>query len=538
MSDNKRDEALELAEAVTAALDGRYIIGGIVGYGRGGITVRARDVSGRIVALKIAWKDQEARDQVLRETEITAKIDHPSVLTPRRVDVPEPLLVVETTLMASSLGDLLDTKKPVPYETVRDILLAIGSVLDRAHSIGIVHGGILPEKIFVDDNGRYFIGDFSLRLPQAVFVEGNRPSAVGFTAYTPMEQRHDLPTADGRIDEFALAVVGYELLRGTRRWRFGAEDVLEIDAIDMVVSRPIAAGAPPVASAAIRRATAREAAFRYPTVGEFVRAFAGLSRGATPAEHIFRTPEVEEKHRSVMLWLLPIAACIAGLVAFKPMLRQQAIKVWRADWTSSEFWHGNLEMSSKPATDVGMGPPVGGTTGNAGTTTQGAATQRSNGIGGAPQTTTRGDGKTVVQGGPVKSGPQIDIFPRVQAQGNTQPAGASPRAQASNDRPSAPGKSTPISSAGDAVQNAAKASDTAPTKVVDKRPGTVEVSVAGNGEAEVYIDGRSRGRAPLTWQAPVGKHIVSLRPMSRFTPTLIEVTVTPGSTVRAVFSAR
>ena len=59
-----------------------------------------------------------------------------------------PLLVVETTLMASSLGDLLDAKKPVPFEAVRDILLAIGGALDKAHSLGIVHGGILPEKIF------------------------------------------------------------------------------------------------------------------------------------------------------------------------------------------------------------------------------------------------------------------------------------------------------------------------------------------------------------------------------------------------------
>jgi serine/threonine protein kinase len=550
MSDNKRDEALELAEAVTVALDGRYIIGGIVGYGRGGIIVRARDVSGRIVALKIAWKDQEARDQVLRETEITAKIDHPSVLTPRRVDVPEPLLVVETTLMASSLGDLLDTNKPVPFETVRDILLAIGAVLDSAHSLGIVHGGILPEKIFVDDNGRYFIGDFSLRLPQAIFVEGNRPSAVGFSAYTPMEQRHDLPTADGRIDEFSLAVVAYELLRGTRRWRFGAEDVLEIDAIDMVVSRPIAVGAPPTASAAIRRATSREAAFRYPTVGEFVRSFAGLSRGATPSEHIFRTPFVEEKRRS-WLWLLPIAAGIAALVAFRPLVRQQVIKFWHADWTSADFWHGNFGTSDKPSTGVATQP---GTSGATSTMTHGVATERSNGTGTA-RTTARGDdGKTTVIGGAAKSEPNIDIFPRVQSQASAQPSGSAPRDQARNERPSAtgknpspapsknsspaPSKNTAISSAGDAVQRATNPASTAPAKPVDNRPGSVEVSVTGSDEAEVYIDGRSRGRAPLTWQGSVGKHVVSLRPASRFTPTLIEVTVTSGSTVRAVFTSR
>jgi hypothetical protein len=66
----------------------------------------------------------------------------------------------------------------------------------------------------------------------------------------------------------------------------------------------------------------------------------------------------------------------------------------------------------------------------------------------------------------------------------------------------------------------------------------VEVSISGGGEAEVYIDGLRRGRAPLTWQGPPGKHIVRLRPASTFTPGLIEVTVATGSTVRAVFTPR
>lgn len=524
---DKRDEAIELAEALTAAVEGRYNIAGVVGYGRWGLTVRARDVSGRIVALKVAWKDEESRSQVLRETELTAKVEHPNVLVPRRVDVPEPLLAVETTFMAGSLGDVLDAKKPVPFEQVRDMLLAIGEVLDKAHSVGIVHGGILPEKIFVDDNGRYFIGDFSLRLPQAVFVEGNRPSAVGFTAYTPMEQRHDLPSADGRIDEFSLAVLAYELLRGSRRWRFGDEGVLEIDSIDMVVSRPIAPGAPPTASAAIRRATAREAAFRYGSVGEFVRSFAGLSRGATPSEHIYRAAAVVEKRRS-WLWLLPVAAVIALAAWFRPAVRRSALELWHSDWTAGEFWHGNVEMSTKPATEVGMGPA----------TSQNAETQRSNGVGRTPETQ-RGDGRTVV-GGPVNPGPSIDPYPRVRPQGTTQVADGSPRRSSDGGgSPSAPKRSTPISSGGDAANALPKPAPTAAAaKPADASTGSVEVSIDGAGDAEVYIDGRSRGRAPLTWQGPVGKHVVTLRPASTFTPTLIEVTVASGSTVRAVFTPR
>jgi hypothetical protein len=350
-----------------------------------------------------------------------------------------------------------------------------------------------------------------------------------------MEQRHDLPSADGRIDEFALAVVAYELLRGTRRWRIGAEDVLEIDAIDMVVSRPIALGAPPMASAAIRRATSREAAFRYGSVGEFVRAFAGLSRAATPSEHIFRQPVVEVKRHSWLWLLLPIAAGVAALVAFRPVVRDQAIKLWHADWTSGEFWHGNGNSASpsRPVTEVGTGPP----------TTRGAETQRSSGTGNGPQTTTRGDAKTVVGGGrPVNPGPNIDIFPRVQPQGLTQPGSSSPPAKGSRgsgERPSSPAKSTPISSAGDAVQSISPPPPTAkPAKPAEKGTGSVEVSINGAGEAEVYIDGLRRGRAPLTWQGSAGKHTVRLRPASSFTPGLIEVTIPSGSTVRAVFTSR
>ena len=532
---DRRDEAIELAEALTAAVDGRYIIGGIVGHGRYGLTVRARDVSGRIVALKVSWKDEESRTQVLRETELTAKIDHPNILIPRRVDVPEPLLVVETTLMAGSLGDSLDANKPIPFEKVRDMLLAIGPALDKAHSLGIVHGGILPEKIFVDDNGRYFIGDFSLRLPQAVFVDGNRPSTVGFAAYTPMEQRHDLPSADGRIDEFSLAVVAYELLRGHRRWRFGDESVLEIDAIDMVVSRPIAPGAPPVASAAIRRATSREAAFRYASVGDFVRSFAGLSHSATPAEHIYRVAPVVEK-RHTWIWLLPIAAGVAALVAFRPVVRDSAIRLWRADWTSPSFWRGDLETSDSRRSTTPAGNS--GTTGSAGTTTMGASTERSNGTPGGQQTMRGGDGKTTT-GGAVDPGRSIDPFPRTQPK-TIAPAGpTSPRTNASSDRSAPNGKSNPIASAGDAAQALSGGSPKASSsKKAETGPGSIAVSISGAGEAEVYIDGRNRGRAPLTWQGSPGRHIVILRPASPFTPALIEVNVTTGATVQAVFTTR
>ena len=530
---DKRDEALELIEAMRTAVSARYTLGDIIGYGRGGITVQARDVSGRMVAMKIAWKDEQARAQVLRETELTAKVEHTNVLVPRLVEAPEPLLAVETTLMRSSLGDLLDAKAPVPFDTVCKILTVIASALDKAHSLGIVHGGILPEKIFIDDNGMYFIGDFSLRLPQAVFVEANRPSLVGFTAYTPPEQRHDLTSSDGRIDQFALAVVAYELLRGARRWRFGDDGVLEVDAIDMVVSRPIAPGAPATASAAIRRGTARDPAYRYATCTEFARAFAGLAKGVTPAQQMFREGAHIEKRRK-WLWLLPIAAGVAAVTAIQPSMRESAIRVWKADWMSGEFWNGNVEMSSRPATEVGMRGP-------APTRRNASGTGSSNTRGGG--STVRGDASTRV-GGPVSPGPTIDPYPRVAPPPDTRVGEASARAEGGNQRSSSSTgdrTTTPATDRAVSLSGRPRATNATPSTAAasaEVTTGAIEVSISGSGPADVLIDGKNRGRAPLTWQASAGKHIVTLRPATSFSPLLMEVTVTPGTTTRAVFKRR
>jgi hypothetical protein len=68
--------------------------------------------------------------------------------------------------------------------------------------------------------------------------------------------------------------------------------------------------------------------------------------------------------------------------------------------------------------------------------------------------------------------------------------------------------------------------------------GALEVSIVGTGTADVYIDGENRGRTPLTWSGSPGRHVVTLRPATAFTPASISVTVAAGSTARAVFSSR
>lgn len=160
-------QAPALLEDLTKALEGRYVVGEPIGFGRGGLTVRARRVSsGRNVALKVAWEDRNARAQVLRETALTAKVKHKNVLPMRSIDALERLLVVEMPLAVGTADDLIETGTPVPFEQVVQIMTSAASALDEAHAGGIVHGGLHPAKLLIDEKNECLVSDFSLRVPQ------------------------------------------------------------------------------------------------------------------------------------------------------------------------------------------------------------------------------------------------------------------------------------------------------------------------------------------------------------------------------------
>jgi serine/threonine-protein kinase len=273
--------------------------------------------SGRNVALKVAWEDRAARAQVLRETAITAKVKHPNVLPMRSIDALERLLVVEMPLAAGTVDDLIETGKPVPFERVLEIMTAAASALDLAHTNGIVHGGLHPAKLLIGENGQCMVTDFSLRVPQVSARDVAKPSTVGTPAYTPVEQRHDLRSIDGRIDQFALAVIAYELLRGRRTWNVNGAGAVEIEAVEISTGRPIAPGVPLSANLAIKRATSREPHFRYASVGDFVRGLTGASTQAFATEQIYRSEARVQQKRSPLLWVLVIAALIAAAYLLK-----------------------------------------------------------------------------------------------------------------------------------------------------------------------------------------------------------------------------
>jgi len=514
-------EAKALVAELAHVLQGRYVLGEILGSGRAGVTVSGRNVSlRRDVALKVAWNDLAARTQLIRESVLTAKVVHRSVLAVRTLDA-EPLIAAEMPLaVGGTLGEALDAREPLPFAQVLDVMRAAAGALDEAHAIGIIHGALRPEKILVDDKGSYLLSDFSLRLPPQAEWDAPRPSAVGEAAYSSFEQRHDLPTVDGRADQFSLAIIAYELLRGERIWRVNREGVLEIDAPEVMVHRPIAPDAPLSASMAIKRAISRDPAHRYENVGLFVAAFAGQAAESLPTEQMHRADlPVVERGRSPLWWLIPAFALLAAAVALKPSVRETLARWWNASW-AGEGSGVSIEMPTLPPPPMPVAEPP----------RRRAETNRE--PSGEPTNTRVGEPQKTAP--PVRTGPAIDPFPRVSPPPATSAPAPARSSGGSGGVPAGDAAARRAAAAGRAVIGAPGSTGGSRAR---STLGTIAVTLAGNARATVIIDGRERGRTPLFWQAPPGRHRVSLRGVSGYSPASITISVTAGDTARATFSA-
>ena len=556
------EQATQLLSKLRSALQGRYVLGTAIGLGRAGITLRARRQSGtsRDVAIKVAWDDPNARRDLVREAELSAQVVHPNVIAMTRLDVPPPLVAVEMPLIeGGTLGDLIDSGNPVPYQRVIEIVKGIGGALDEAHERGIIHGALRPEKIHLDRDGNALISGFML----GQFPSGDRdaplPNTIGSPAYTAFEQRHNLQTIDGRADQFSLAVMTYELLCGKRTWRIPSDGVLEIDAIEIVPHRAIAPSVPLSAGAAIKRATWKDPSYRYDSVKDFIAGLTGTALEGTPSEQLARVDHSNVKTRSPLWILVPLAALIALAAGIRPDIRKTAVKWWHVAFTDNSLFRVGSDDSKGPTFDVtttpapGSGERPGATRNQVGSS---RGTKRINdsltyaGVGDRPDRTIDPYPKTAPPGSGT-TGYTSDAGRRVNDQAPRtigtarvmEPIGTNPRRGSPGSAVST-GEAVPVRTPRDSAGKSAGAGrPISPTQAGDTtKPslmGFLSIAIkSGDTNAIVFLDGQRLGKAPLVWKATPGRHVVSVqRAGTTFAPASMPVTVTLHDTVRAVFAS-
>ena len=135
-------------------------------------------------------------------------LNHPNIAAVRKAgeEAGLPYLITRTLEKGHSLAAKLD--QPWAVETAADVVSQVGLALEHAYNKGVVHGGLTPDNVVVQDDGRVLVTDFGLdEMMELVGAEAKR-AASPFVA----PERVVGQSADARADVYSLAAILYGML--------------------------------------------------------------------------------------------------------------------------------------------------------------------------------------------------------------------------------------------------------------------------------------------------------------------------------------
>jgi len=259
----------------------RYRIEELLGRGQFSSVYRAIRLEPRgEVALKLLDVNSSSNPDLLRRLETAVRasgsLGLSGVVAPLAIEQYETgTVLVMPLLRGGNLATLLHARGPLPLGEVEKLILSLATTLDQLQDRGLPHRGLTPENILFDTSWRPYITDLGVTdtLLNAKGIHGSRASRAG--AYAAPEQRRS-QKVDGRADQFALAVIAYELFMGARRVESELlEGIQTLAPIQVQADAPLRKDVPLHVNAALRQALSANAANRFATSTEFAEALAG-----------------------------------------------------------------------------------------------------------------------------------------------------------------------------------------------------------------------------------------------------------------------
>jgi serine/threonine protein kinase len=280
------------AAIVNTVLDGQYQMEALLGKGGMGAVYRARHILlGDRVAIKVLPPEVRTNAEWLRrfrrEGQAARRFRHPNAVTvyDLRTAADGTIYMVMEYVEGHTLDAELKKRGRFSAAEAFEILAPIMSVLDTAHSMGVVHRDLKPENIMVGTptaNGEPVLklldlGIAKMREIAGVETGGNTAltmagQVLGTPYYMSPEQWGEIPRdenleIDGRADIYSLGLVFYELIAGRRC--FSANTLHELRREHVTtIARPLSEVVPNVPSGfsdAIQKATAKDRGDRQPT---------------------------------------------------------------------------------------------------------------------------------------------------------------------------------------------------------------------------------------------------------------------------------
>lgn len=211
---------------------GPYEVREEIGRGGMGVVYRGfdplirRDVALKTIKLYDIADESERRqmqDRLEREAQSAGRLSHPSIVTIYQIGYEE-LRPGETVAFIAmeyvpgwTLAAVLQKTRVTNHALALKLLRQAAEGLDYAHSQGVIHRDVKPANLLITADGRLKIADFGLAklLSHTVTMTG---TLMGSPFYMSPEQvRAD--RVDGRSDQYALAVVAYEVFGGRKPYQ-------------------------------------------------------------------------------------------------------------------------------------------------------------------------------------------------------------------------------------------------------------------------------------------------------------------------------
>ena len=270
--------------------DNTYRLMRLIGKGDGGRFRSQPCPAGRPLrhqgAVAKASDNPEAIERFDREARITSSLQHPNIVQVidfnTHTDGTE-YLVMEF-LHGETLAERLARRGALPMETVVAVVEQVAAGLSAAHSHGVVHRDLKPDNVFlVPIEGRQHelakVLDFGISKAKDLNhgLQGPQSALMGTPQYMSPEQCQGRSKAvDARTDQFALAVITYEMLTG--RNPFGRETagdvfslVLHLDPPPMGIGRDV--------ELVVRRGLSKSNRHRFPAITDFSGALRAAAAG-------------------------------------------------------------------------------------------------------------------------------------------------------------------------------------------------------------------------------------------------------------------
>jgi eukaryotic-like serine/threonine-protein kinase len=283
---------------VGSIVNGKYRIVRTLGDGGMGSVYEAHHaVLGTRVAIKVLHPELMRRtglvERFLQEARVVAQIRSANVVQVMDVDrTPEGhAFIVMELLEGEALSAVLDRQRRLQVPMACGYAMQILLALEAAHALGVIHRDLKPENVIVTlMAGRPVLKLIDFGIAKARRSEPSQRNltvagaVMGTAEYMAPEQARSAESVDARADVYAVGVMLYEMIAGTRPVRGDAgEDArviaLRVERGEVVPLVQAAPGAPRELAGLVHHAMAARPEMRFASAAQMRIALEGLKDG-------------------------------------------------------------------------------------------------------------------------------------------------------------------------------------------------------------------------------------------------------------------